>query len=211
VNPTHRYANIGVYFVRLIAIDDNTCNKRDTSEYFRIRVSPKPVASFTWLPDPPLENTPVQFTNTSSGATSYLWNFGDGESSMERNPSHQYNSTGSFNAELIVYNDANCTDTATAIVRTIIVPILGVPNAFTPGKFGESGVLSIKGFGIGKMDWRVYNRWGQLVFHTQNRKQPWDGTFKGKLQPMDVYVYTLDVEFTDGQKLRKTGDITLIR
>ena len=61
------------------------------------------------------------------------------------------------------------------------------------------------------MDWRIYNRWGQLVFQTANRKDGWDGTYKGKAQPMDVYTYTLDVEFTDGKKLRKTGDITLLR
>ena len=68
------------------------------------------------------------------------------------------------------------------------------------------------GFGIGKMDWKIYNRWGQLVFQSaSNKQQGWDGTFKGKPQPMDVYTYTLDVIFTDGKKLRKTGDITLIR
>ena len=61
------------------------------------------------------------------------------------------------------------------------------------------------------MDWRIYNRWGQLVYQTNSRKDAWDGTFKGKPQPMDVYTYTLDVEFTDGKKLRKTGDITLLR
>jgi gliding motility-associated-like protein len=61
------------------------------------------------------------------------------------------------------------------------------------------------------MDWKIYNRWGQLIFQSTNKQQGWDGTFKGKLQAMDVYVYTLDVEFTDGKKLRKTGDITLLR
>ena len=86
-----------------------------------------------------------------------------------------------------------------------------MPTAFTPGRFGVNGVVSIKGFGIGKLDWKIYNRWGQLVFQTSNFKEGWDGTFKGKLQPMDVYAYTLDVEFTDGKKARKTGDITLIR
>jgi gliding motility-associated-like protein len=86
-----------------------------------------------------------------------------------------------------------------------------VPNAFTPGRFGVNGIVKVVGFGIGVMDWRIYNRWGQVVFRTTDRKQGWDGTFKGTLQPMDVYTYTLDVEFTDGQKLRKTGDISLLR
>ncbi len=212
VNPIHVYNLPGTYNVRLIALDTNTCNKADTSAFFTITVVPKPTASFTWAPNPPRENTPVRFTNLSSpDATRFLWNFGDGESSTERNPVHQYNSTGRFTAELIAYNDLDCPDTFRLAVDVIIIPLLDVPNAFTPGRFGENGFISVKGFGIGKMDWRIYNRWGQLIFQSNNRKAGWDGTYKGKLQPMDVYAYTLDVEFTDGKKLRRTGDITLIR
>jgi gliding motility-associated-like protein len=61
------------------------------------------------------------------------------------------------------------------------------------------------------MNWKIYNRWGKLVFETTDHNSGWDGTYKGELQPMDVYAYVLDVEFFDGKKLRKTGDITLIR
>jgi len=93
--------------------------------------------------------------------------------------------------------------------------LLDVPNAFTPGRFSgnsyNNGIVKVEGFGIGKMKWIIRNRWGQVVFSTTNVKQGWDGTVKGVLQPTDVYVYTLDVEFTDGQKLVKTGDITLLR
>ena len=93
----------------------------------------------------------------------------------------------------------------------MIEPVLDVPNAFTPGRFGENAIVMVKGFGIGVMNWKIYNRWGQVVFATADRNQGWNGLFKGALQPMDVYTYTLDVEFTDGQKLRKTGDISLLR
>jgi gliding motility-associated-like protein len=58
---------------------------------------------------------------------------------------------------------------------------------------------------------RIYNRWGQKIFETTIPGQGWDGTYKGVLQPMDVYVYTLEAEFTDGTKTTKKGDITLIR
>ncbi len=210
-NPVKPYPVPGNYRVRLIARDPNTCNKIDTSDYFTIVVSPKPVARFDWAPNPPEKNTPTRFTNLSTGASSYLWNFGDGESSTEVNPTHLYNETGSYTAELIAYNPQNCTDTFPLTVRVLIDPLLDVPNAFTPGRFGVNGIVKVTGFGIGKMDWKIYNRWGQLVFQTNNRRQGWDGTFKGKLQPMDVYTYTLDAELTDGKKVRKTGDITLLR
>jgi len=210
-NPVKSYPVPGTYRVRLIARDPNTCNKIDTSDYFSILVSPRPDARFTWAPNPPLRNTPTNFTNQTLGAVRYLWNFGDGGSSTEENPSYQYNATGSYRAELIAFNAQNCTDTFTLTVRALVDPLLDVPNAFTPGRFGQNGIIKVAGFGIGKMDWKIYNRWGQLIFQSTNKQQGWDGTFKGKLQAMDVYVYTLDVEFTDGKKLRKTGDITLLR
>jgi gliding motility-associated-like protein len=61
------------------------------------------------------------------------------------------------------------------------------------------------------MTWKIYNRWGQLVFQTSDPDQGWDGKFRGALQPMDVFAYTLEVEFTDGTRVTKKGDITLIR
>ncbi|MBS1510018.1 MAG: PKD domain-containing protein [Bacteroidetes bacterium] len=213
--PVHTYNQVGSYNVRLIATDTTTCNKVDTSAYFTITVYPIPTAGFTWSPNPPLENTRTYFTNQSVGATRYFWDFGDGGTSTDVNPSHQYNKTDVFKVVLVAYNDADCPDTARADVATIIKPLLDVPSAFTPGRFTggsyNNGIVKVEGFGIGKMDWKIYNRWGQVVFSSNNPANGWDGTFKGQLQPMDVYTYTLDVEFTDGKKLRKTGDITLLR
>lgn len=209
--PTHTYNATGTYNVRLIAIDTSTCNKRDTSAYFAITVYPIPTANFSWTPNPPVENTITRFTNLSIGATRYLWDFGDGENSTDINPSHLYNATGTYHATLYAFNVADCVDSITLDVPILIRPLLDVPNAFTPGRFGVNGIVKVAGFGIGKMDWRIYNRWGQVVFSTTDRHQGWDGKFKGAVQPLDVYTYTLDVEFTDGQKLRKTGDITLLR
>ncbi len=213
-SPTviHHYQNPGVYQVRLIAIDESTCNKRDTSAYFTITVAALPTANFTWSPSPAVENTLTRFTNLSSpDAVRFLWDFGDGESSTERNPVHQYNATDTFTVVLVAYNAANCTDTFTAFVPALIKPLLDVPNAFTPGRFGVNGIVKVVGFGIAKMNWKIYNRWGQVVFQTADRRQGWDGTFKGVLQAMDVYTYTLEAEFSDGQKLRKTGEINLLR
>jgi gliding motility-associated-like protein len=174
-------------------------------------VSDKPLASFSWQPNPPISNTPVQFTNLSFGATSYLWNFGDGESSTSANPSHIYNETGTYTAQLIAYNQYNCTDTFNLAVQALIFPLLDVPTAFTPGRFGENASIGVRGFGIKQLSWKIYNRWGQLVFETNEYKNKWDGTYNGKDQPMDVYVYTLDAVFSDGKTISKKGDITLIR
>jgi len=210
VSPTHLYTNPGSYTVKLTAIDTSTCNKRhDTTMVITVFV--KPTAAFAAFPNPGEANKPISFTNNSIGAVNYLWDFADGETSTAFSPSHLFNEAKKFNVMLVAYNAAGCSDTAHLEVEARVIPLLDVPNAFTPGKFGVNSIIEVKGFGIGKIDWRIYNRWGQLIFHTNSRKEGWDGTFKGAVQPMDVYTYTLDVEFTDGKKLRKTGDITLLR
>ena len=210
VNPTHRYPNIGTYTIRLIARDTTTCNVNDTA-FATVTVFGIPTADFSFSPNPAQENTSVQFTNLSVGANTYQWDFGDGDRSTLSNPRHLFNATGQYNVCLVAFNQAGCSDTVCRNVPALILPLLDVPNAFTPDRFGENAVLKVRGFGIARLDFRIYNRWGQQVFFTDNASVGWDGKFKGKLQPMDVYTYTLDAEFSDGKKIRKTGDITLIR
>lgn len=213
VNPNHLYLNVGTYTIRLIAIDSGTCNIIDSTQK-TISVNLKPVADFSHAPIPAQENKPTIFTNLSTGGVRYKWLFGDGDSTIKTTMDtvlHQYNATGTYQACLVTFNQFNCTDTICKPVDARILPLLDVPNAFTPGKFGKNSIVRVEGFGIARMNWRIYNRWGQLVFESGSQRMGWDGTFKGQLQPMDVYAYTLDVEFSDKTKTRKTGDITLIR
>ena len=88
---------------------------------------------------------------------------------------------------------------------------MDVPNAFTPQSGDINSKVMVRGFGIAKMRFIIWNRWGQQVFNTENLLDGWDGRVKGQIQPMDVYAYTLEVEFFDGTKTTKKGDITLIR
>jgi gliding motility-associated-like protein len=214
VNPTHEYATPGTYTITMVANDPNTCNRTDTMRY-TIIVYDKPTANFTYTPTAPIVNTANVFTNTSSAnAVRFKWLFGDGDSLLttSRSPvTHQYNASGTFNACLIAFNALDCTDTLCMQVSTIIVPALDVPNAFTPNSGDINSVVMPRGFGIAKMRFTIYNRWGQKVFQTENRSQGWDGRVKGVVQPMDVYAYTLEVEFFDGTKASRKGDITLIR
>jgi gliding motility-associated-like protein len=86
-----------------------------------------------------------------------------------------------------------------------------VPNAFTPNGDGKNDKVFVRGFGIAQMNFRIYNRWGQLVFESASQSYGWDGRYKGELQPMDAYAYTLIVQYGDGTVVNKKGDITLIR
>lgn len=213
-NPTHFYANPGTYTIRMTANDPNTCNKTDDTT-FTLTVSDRPKANFSYTPVTPVENTPNIFTNLSSAnAVSFKWLFGDGDSlvtTSRSNVEHQYNSTNKFIVLLIAYNSVGCPDTARQEVTTLVVPALDVPNAFTPNSNDVNSIVMVRGFGIAKMRFIIWNRWGQKVFETASRFEGWNGRVKGVVQPMDVYAYTLDVEFFDGTKTTRKGDITLIR
>ncbi|HEY4109275.1 PKD domain-containing protein [Puia sp.] len=213
VNPTHLYQTPGTYTISLHEEDPNTCNKvSDTS--FTITVNIKPQSAFTFAPSPPVANVPIVFTNGSQGGVSYLWTFGDGDSAVRTTADtvqHLYIATDSFPVCLITTNQFGCTDTVCHVVASLINPLLDVPNAFTPGRFGQNAILKVMGFGILHMDFRIYNRWGKMVFESDNPNVGWDGTYLGVLQPMDVYAYTLEAQFSDGKHVSKKGDITLVR
>ncbi len=213
-NPTHLYASPGTYTIRMVANDPNTCNKTDDTTV-TITVYDKPTANFSYTPVVPIENTPNIFTNLSSAnAVRFKWLFGDGDTlatTSRSNVEHQYNSTNKFTVLLVAFNNVGCTDTARQDVTTIVVAALDVPNAFTPNSNDVNSIVFVRGFGIAKMRFTIWNRWGQKVFETANRNEGWDGRVKGTVQPMDVYAYTLDVEFFDGAKTTRKGDITLIR
>ncbi|MEJ7735851.1 MAG: PKD domain-containing protein [Chitinophagaceae bacterium] len=214
INPTHVFANPGTYVIRLKAFDPATCNLEDSTQ-LTISVQSGPTAAFTVNPTVPVENTPHIFINNSSqNAIRFKWIFGDGDTLLttsRANVEHQYNATGTFNACLVAFSQIGCTDTVCTPVKTLVVPRLDVPNAFTPLGPLQASRIYIRGFAIGKMKFSIYNRLGQKVFESTDINQGWDGRFKNVVQPMDVYAYTLDIIFTDGTKTTKKGDITLIR
>jgi len=210
IYPTHTYANPGTYTVTLHAVDNNTCNLEDDTA-MTVFVSESPTAAFTFSPDKPEENTPVTFVNQSIGAVSYLWEFGDGQVSTATNPVHQYNQSGTYNVCLYATNQTGCTDSACTQVAAIVIPLFDVPNAFSPNGDGMNDVLLVRGFGIAKFNLKIFNRWGQLVFESNDPAIGWDGRYKGTIQPMDAYAYTVYIEFSDGTRANKNGSITLLR
>ena len=212
-NPIHLYTVPKVYTITLIARNVGTCNKTDTL-VFQITISSPPVAGFDFSPNPPQENTPVDFINTSTNADWFIWHFGDGDSLEINNTNsvqHNYNQTKVFNACLYAYNKSGCPDTVCKPVAARVLPLLDVPNAFTPNNDGANDKVFVRGFGIVSMLWRIYNRWGTLVYESRDKNQGWDGRYKGSPQPMEVYHYTLDVIYYDNNTFQKKGDITLIR
>jgi gliding motility-associated-like protein len=209
-NPSNSYVTVGTYNVLLVSGNPNSCNKTDTATK-SITILPSPLADFTWSPNPPIPNTPNVFTNTSVAATQYLWDFGDGTSSTDKDEVHVFQKDGFYNVCLTVWNEFGCIDTICRLVRGIVVPLVDVPTGFSPNGDGINDQVYVKGYGIQTMLFRIYNRWGEKVFETTNQAIGWDGRYKDVLQEMEVYGYTLNVTFFDGTKDSKSGNITLLK
>lgn len=210
-NPTYVFDSAGIFTVRLRSINTNTCNGIDSLDK-QIEVLPVPTASFSHQPIIPETNEPVIFTNYSTNATSFIWTFGDGTGSDLRDPRPKsYNKTGTYKVCLQALNSVGCSDTVCRNVDADVFPLADVPTGFSPNGDGENEVLYVRGYGITTLDFRVYNRWGELVFETSDQSIGWDGTYNGAEQPAEAYAYVLHVEFIDGVTFNKSGNVTLLR
>jgi gliding motility-associated-like protein len=110
-------------------------------------------------------------------------------------------------------SEYGCLNYDTVTVKVEVKTLLLVPNAFTPNQDGLNDVFRIiKTLNIAEvLDVFVFNRWGQKVFEGQNSTAFWDGTFKGKVQDLGVYVYVIRAITRDGDEITETGNVTLLR
>jgi len=169
----------------------------------------------------------VSFTNiswVSSGGiiVSQLWEFGDGDTSNLLDPTHIYQDTGSFPVTLTVTTQFGCVGQITKIVRIDPHIEFSIPNAFTPNPYGSSGgTYDPESFDndvfypltkyVREYLFQIYNRWGELVFKSDDLAIGWDGYYKGKLCQQETYIWKLDIEWTTGRKFNEVGRILLIR
>ena len=89
--------------------------------------------------------------------------------------------------------------------------LIYVPNAFTPNGDGKNDIAHVHSESIQSMSFNIYDQWGELIFTSTNIQNGWDGTYKGKKEPVGVYVYYVQATMIDGQNVIKKGTITLIR
>ncbi len=222
-NTSHLYTASGTYNVSLSVMDNNGCT--DTI-LLPVVVNPLPTASFSATPQITLILSPiVVFVDSSSPPSpntlvSWTWDFGDGNSDTIQNPTHEYSDTGLFTVVLSVLNQFGCVSQTVRIIEIKPEYILHMPNTFTPNGDGINEVFpraingQFPGLGLEKeFEMLIYDRWGDLIFKTNDIEVPWDGKVnKGKkLAQEDVYVWIVNV--TDHEDIRHqlVGHVTLIR
>jgi len=209
--PTHVYAQPNTYTVRLIMVDSLTCNVTDT--VFRsVKVSQQPQSNFVVANDTFLFETPVAFRNKSLHYEELIWDLGDGTIlTNEEEFEHVYDDKIGWVKVCLVAVNEPCYDTVCKDIFIWYKAIIGVPNAFSPNGDGVNDVVRVEGKGIVKLVFRIYNRWGEKVFESNDKSIGWDGYYKGELQEMDVFAYWVLADLIDGQTVPLKGNITLLR
>lgn len=184
-------------------------------------VHPKPEASFTPSATIITEDSPtVNFTNTSSGATNYTWNFGDKHPpSTELHAIHTFSvyDVTSYITSLVVENEFGCLDTAYASFEVKDPVIYYVPNSFTPdGNTLNQVFKPIITSGIDPYDYemKIFNRWGEVMFESHNPAVGWEGTYGegGKVVQDGVYSWKISYRKTySAEKVVIAGNLNLLK
>lgn len=208
-NPSHTYNEPGEYTITLVAYVDGDCGVNDTVTTV-VTVYDYPVAGFTSTPETPSTFSPVNFTSTSTGATTWEWEFGDGFTSSEENPSHLYPLAGAYEVCLTVTTANGCEDKICDSVIIEEISLLDIPNAFSPNGDGFNDEFLPINYGMADYELTIYNRWGEIMFNTSSSNKGWDGTYEGKVQEIGTYVYVLSGKGVDNIQYYKQGNFTLV-
>ncbi|MES2568058.1 MAG: gliding motility-associated C-terminal domain-containing protein [Bacteroidota bacterium] len=153
----------------------------------------------------------VTFTNTSIGATSYNWNFGNGNTSSLTDPNTVYTNIGTYTVTLVAYSGL-CSDT---ITKTIVAEdgfTIEIPNVFTPNGDGANDAFHIKVTGVKSAEGYIYNRWGQLLYSWDALNTSWDGkAANGEGCPDATYYYLIKVIDKKNKEHVAPGYLLIVR
>ena len=166
------------------------------------------------LPCIPLAQNNVTFIDLSLGATQGYWELSDGTRIPYvngTNPSSVISTPGNYSMLLHVENDGNCVSEASISLCIQEDINIFVPDIFSPNNDGENDVFYVRATGTRKLLFRVYDRWGRMVFETTDPTIGWDGFIKGKKAVAGVYVWTLDATMFDDTEVIKKGNVSLVR
>lgn len=211
----HEFVEPGCYNVTVTSTSNGCTNSRVFPNL--VCVLANPIADFTVGDYTANIFYPTfNFINQSTNASSYFWTFGDGGTSSLLDPSYTYDELpGEYEVTLIAINDGGCRDTISKFVQVLEELIFYVPNAFTPDGDEYNNVFNpvfSSGFDPYNYKLTIYNRWGEILFESNNHLFGWDGTYQGLPSPEGSYVWRLNFKDSRTDKrYEHTGDFTIIR
>lgn len=215
-NPVHTYTQAGKYTITLAISNPNSCNLSDSFTR-TVEVLERTSPDFD-LTQEECESDKATFNNKSSNAIGYLWRFGDGNTSTEENPKHTFDKTGTYTITLVTNPGTLCEDSLTKSItlKDYSDSEWEFPNVFTPGDGnGFNDCFTFTGLLVDcdEIKVEIFNRWGELVWETEDPADCWNGThYKTKLTlPAGVYFVVAKLKRLKGTELDYNGSVTLIR
>jgi gliding motility-associated-like protein len=223
-NPSHTYNSTGRYVSRLYVTGPD--GNEVMSERI-ITVHEPPAASFELAPiELFIPGNELRTYNYSTNGSVYLWDFGDGNTSTEINPVHTYSNPGSFYVSLRVFSSEGCADSLTYNLPVSVTTTTRIkfPTAFTPNPLGAGGGRYDRGDFSNHVFYpvvingtienyllEIFNRWGVLLFQSNDVEIGWDGYYRGQAASEDVYIFRVTGVLNNGEKFIETGDFLLMR
>jgi PKD repeat protein len=221
VQPVHTFEEYGYYNVKLTVTGmGGTEYAYSVVEVFRM-----PVVDFRVEPDlVMLPDEEIRLFNLSHYGSFYLWDFGDGNTSMEESPRHLYTDVGQYDVSLEVTTDNGCVDylLKPAAVTVEAEGVILFPNAFKPDLHGPNGgyydliaqeknnIFHPYWEGVAEYTLEIYTRWGEKLFESDDVNWGWDGYFRENLCKQDVYIFKCYGVFINGALFQVKGDVTLL-
>jgi gliding motility-associated-like protein len=215
-NDSTTYLLGGLYDVELTVLSPNGCELTNLYPE-RIDIRTRPVGSYTFSPDSISSLTPdVQFTNTTQDQSVYwYWQFDDEGVSLNENPTYAFQDTGMQTVTFIITAVNGCRDTVYGLVDVWPEATLFMPNAFSPNEDSQNEGFQGKGYWGLLLDYHleIYNRWGELVFVSNDPNETWNGKKNNVDRACDpgLYKYKLHWGKPRDQYYDFTGEIILVR
>jgi|GEM_PF-701412 len=221
-NPVYCYKAAGKYNVSLTVVTDSGCSATLT-RMDMITIYTPPKAAFTYSPQSISILSPtVIFKDNSIGPDKnnggiiyWSWNFGDqtDSGSMEQNPVHTYQDTGTYCINLIVMSREGCTDTTTNCLAIEPDFKLYIPSAFTPDGNGINEIFKPVGQYVKNFEMYIFDRWGMEIFHTTDANNGWNGALhnSGQICEDGIYIYKISVTDSGENQHSYVGNVTLLK
>jgi gliding motility-associated-like protein len=179
-----------------------------------VTVWPNPTAAFTVTE----HDLMFDFMNQSTGAVSYAWNFGDGTGwQYNQDEQHYYDDLNgqSYTVILIAESAFGCLDSITQVIISPEPVLVYVPNTFTPdGNEFNNYFTPVFTSGFDPYDFNmiIYDRWGEVIFETQNADIGWDGTYNGKMAQIGTYTWVIEFKSRISSEREKIkGHVNLMK
>lgn len=195
-----------------LKISENTCSQLVDSFNMPIKAVGKPNIAFSPNTQEFFKDKSVYFEYLGDKKDKVTWLFDKSKVNkiIAQNANITFIDTGQTIIKLTATNIFGCKDTLSKTIN-IKDENIYIPNAFTPNGDGLNDYFKPIGHGIKSCKMAIYNRWGEEIFVSNSMSEGWNGSFKGEMQPPDVFVYTVQAVGFSGQTYYLTGTVTLLR